>query len=150
MSRGEIDVLIIEDDDFKRGEIESILNSVNVRSRTSSATSVQSAIAAVESSAFDCILLDIALPSHNLRRGEGAPASMPSGGIEVLMELSYLERRDPVVIVTQYPEVEIDGEFITLSRLERRLTQMMNANVKGVILFERHSDGWRDRLKIVL
>mgnify|MGYP000565809353 CR=1 FL=1 len=31
---------------------------------------------------------------------------MPSGGVEVLLELSFRSRQDPVTVITQYNEIE--------------------------------------------
>jgi CheY-like chemotaxis protein len=139
-------VLIVEDDPFKHSELAKALEGYCKAADIHTASSVREAIAAIESQEFNCILLDVALPSHDLKKGLGAPTSLPSGGIEVLMELSYLRRRDQVVIVTQYPEVELEGRLYTLSRVQKKIREIMQVELVGVVQFDRLSDAWRSQL----
>lgn len=140
-------ILIVEDDDFKRGEIARVISDLVHGYISVTASSVQAAVAALRSREFDCVVLDISLPSHDPRKGESSPTSMPSGGLEVLMELAFLKRTDPVLVVTQYPEVEIDGSFVPLARLSRRVSEVLQVKLSGVILFDKDSDEWRGRLR---
>lgn len=136
-------ILIVEDDSFKHGEISKAISTRCGDAQIISAPSVSEAISAIGEKSFDCILLDIALPSHGLKKGEGAPHSFPSGGVEVLMELDYLERDDPVIIVTQYPEVELEGRLYPLARVRKKVAEIMKVRLFGVVQFDRLTDHWK-------
>ncbi|NUL18069.1 response regulator [Agrobacterium tumefaciens] len=143
-------ILIVEDDPFKHRELATVINDQLGDADVVTASSVREAIAALGDEPFHCILLDIALPSHGLQKGQGAPTSLPSGGLEILMELNYSGRRDPVVIVTQYPEVEIEGRLYPLSRVRKKITELMQVHLVGIIQFDRLSGAWRVELASIV
>ncbi|KQY41768.1 hypothetical protein ASD46_15760 [Rhizobium sp. Root491] len=143
-------VLIVEDDTFKYGEMLRAIAGCCDVTEVISALSVGEAVAALAEAEFDCILLDIALPSHGLKKGEGAPHSFPSGGVEVLLELDYLGRKDNVIIVTQYPELELEGKLYPLGRVKKRVSELMRVNLAGVVQFDRLSEGWKKDLDTLL
>ena len=133
-------ILLIEDDSFK---LKRVLACLGKRSDSVTiATSVQAAVVEVNSRSFDVILVDMALPSHDLRPGGGPGTSLLSGGIEVIMELAYLGRSDPVVIITQYPEIEVEGELLPVAKVQPALQKLFDVRIKAVILYKHLSDEW--------
>ena len=72
---------------------------------------------------------------------------MPSGGLEVLLNLDRYHRRDPVVVLTQYPEVELWGEMIQLPNVEGHITKLLNVRLLGVVEFDRSEGTWRQVLR---
>jgi hypothetical protein len=72
---------------------------------------------------------------------------MPAGGIEVLLEISYQSRQDPVTILTQYPEIEYDGKLVDLTRARRFLQKNIQATIIDVIHFEMDNELWKDQLR---
>jgi CheY-like chemotaxis protein len=143
---GSFRVLLVEDDQFKQELIEDELRKARPLARIDVARSVQQAVQMIRSQAFDLVILDIALPSHASRPGGSQPISQPSGGVEVLLELGYERRRDKVVIVTQYPEVEYDGRFYPLSKVGRVLGPLIEANIVDAVYFAPQDAQWRERL----
>lgn len=147
---GPMRILLVEDDLFKQEKIEATIREVHDGVSLSVARSVQQAVRRLREAAYDRIVLDMALPSHESRRGSAQPASQPSGGIEVLLELAYDERTDPVVIVTQYDEIEYDGKFHSLARARRALVDLIGANVVDVVYFDPQSEAWSVQLRKAL
>lgn len=139
-------VLFIEDDQFKRDAVMATLEAANNDLDVTQALSVQSALTEIEGGTFDLILLDMALPSHSVRAGESPAASMLSGGMEIIMELAYLHRAEPLIILTQYPELEVEGELLALPIAQVRLCEMFGASIKGVILYEHQATRWISEL----
>ncbi len=136
-------ILIVEDDPFKYNEIKELLAEIRPDIELIVVNSVKGARSALSNQSYVCIFLDIALPSHDLQRGKGAPASLPSGGLEVLYELSYCERDDPVIIITQYPSIEIEGKLIPLSRVAETLTRLLDVNLRGAVQFDKYTIIWK-------
>ncbi len=68
---------------------------------------------------------------------------MPSGGLEVLLELSYLGRIDRVIIITQYPEVEIEGKLVPLAKVSKEIKTIIDVNLLGVIQFDKYTTNWK-------
>lgn len=145
-----MEILLIEDDQFKQEEIELAIAATGKAARTQLARSVRQAVFQLRGSAFDRIILDMALPSHESRLGGAQPVSQPTGGIEILLELAYEGRSDPVVIVTQYPEIEFEGRLYPLTKARRVLADAIGAPILDVIYFEPQEPSWRTRLEKAL
>jgi CheY-like chemotaxis protein len=142
--------LVVEDDDFKITQVLMCLATRLPEATVAAVGSVQAAVLEIAGGPFDFIILDMALPSHTVKVGESAPQSMLSGGLEVIMELSYLNRSDPVIILTQYPEIEIEGTLLELRAAGVRLRELYSTVVQQVIHYQHGSDGWMRSLDIAL
>ncbi|MER9299984.1 response regulator [Mesorhizobium sp. M0621] len=143
-------ILLVEDDQFKQEPIESAIREVHADPVVHLARSVQQAVKLLRSRPYDCIVLDIALPSHESRAGGAQPISQPSGGIEVLLELAYDARNDPVIIVTQYPEIEYNSRFHSLAKARQALRAAIPVNIVDVVQFNAQDDAWRGQLRKAL
>lgn len=140
-------VLLVEDDQFKQEQVEQILRDLRPDTCFVICRSVQQAVEMVRANHYDLIVLDISLPSHESRPGGAQPLSQPSGGVEVLLELAYDGRDDRVVILTQYPEIEYDGQLHPLGRFAEIISNAMTVNIVDVLLFNRQDQAWRDQLR---
>jgi CheY-like chemotaxis protein len=139
-------ILLVEDDPHKHERLLAALAKFDLGHELIVVASVQSAVAAIDEGAFDFILLDMALPSHQLKPGGGPSTSMLSGGVEVIMELSYLNRPDRVIVITQYPEIEIEGDLVPVDESHERLSAMFGQTVVKVIQYDHESDKWEAAL----
>lgn len=141
-----MNLLLVEDDEFKKNAIMNVIAELNLSINVSVEKSVQAAIENITNNVYDLILLDMALPSHNIVQGKGASASMPSGGMEVVMELSYYERSDNVIILTQYSEIELDNILFSLDDAHKKVRKDYNVSLISVIRFKRERNEWRQAL----
>ncbi len=140
-------VLLVEDDEYKQTKVEAALRSVSSELDLVVAKTVRDAVGCMQGNGYDHIVLDIALPSHGQVPGGGAGLPMPAGGIEVLLEISYQSRHDPVTILTQYPEIEYDGKLVDLTRARRFLQKQIQATIIDVIHFEMDNELWKNQLR---
>jgi CheY-like chemotaxis protein len=143
-------ILLIEDDQFKQEQVEQTVRDAVPDVCFVVCRSVQQAVAQVRADIYDLIVLDISLPSHESRPGGAQPLSQPSGGVEVLLELSYEQRGDKVVILTQYPDIEYDGRLYPLSKFQKAIAGSISVNIADVLLFNPKDRAWRDQLGKVL
>jgi CheY-like chemotaxis protein len=139
-------ILVVEDDAFKLDRVTSCLEPLWSSSSITVVKSVQGAVSAVANEKFDFILLDMSLPTHDLKPGGGAGTSLLSGGLEVIMDLSLLRRSEKVIILTQYPEIEIEGDLIPLDRVKAILNKMFEVEIDSVILYRQESSEWEGEL----
>lgn len=140
-------ILIIEDDSFKMDTLVALVragtNEVNIHC----VTDVASAISAVDQEKFDLIIIDMALPSHPVISGEGSPMSLLTGGLEILFELSSLKRQDNCIIVTQYPEIEIAGQFFSVPEAADAIRQYYSCEVVACLHYpSEEMSEWKDTL----
>ncbi|RUL97745.1 hypothetical protein [Rhizobium chutanense] len=133
-------ILVIEDDRFKFDQIsELLIGKAEVRW----CRSVHSGVQALSSPGISAIILDMALPSHDLAEGGASPASLPSGGLEIIYELSYSNKLLPVIIITQYPEIEIEGSYVKIDRAAKTVRDLYQIDVVGVVHFKQNDQTWR-------
>lgn len=136
-------VLLVEDDNFKSEEIQSLLLQLEPRVHIRIARSVSSAVGAIQQTVFDLVVLDMALPSHTPTAGTGAPLSLLTGGLEVIFELQSLERKDPCLIITQYPEIEICGDFFPVQVAAQAIEENYGTAVLGCLEYSEAGSEWR-------
>ena len=131
-------ILLVEDDEFKSRDIQRLIANNYPNAIVTSVGDVANAISKIQSFEFNLIVLDIALPSRRARAGAGSTSSLLSGGIEIIYRLEAAERDDPVLIVTQYPDVEVEeGEFISTKTLSKSSKDHFEANIVGCVHYDR-------------
>lgn len=138
-------ILLVEDDGFKEEPLSAAIRAARPDCSLDVGRTVQQAVELVRGQGYDLIVLDMSLPSHEIRPGGAQPISQPSGGLEVLLELSYDQRSDKVVIVTQYPEIEFEGRMHSLTAFPKAMRRLLHVNLAAVIGFSLRSDQWRSR-----
>lgn len=142
--------LIIEDDSFKNDALSIFVKSIFEDITITSATDVVSAIKIINDHPFDLIIIDMALPSHPIVSGGGAPMSLLTGGLEVLLELHSLDRHDKCVIVTQYSDIEIAGKLYGLKHAAKAIREYISCEVISCIQYIQDSPEWKKELTKVL
>jgi CheY-like chemotaxis protein len=145
-----MNILVIEDEPAKRELIEQAIKELRPDASISSGRSVQQAVKRLREAEFDLIVLDMALPSHESKAGGAQPMSQPTGGVEVLLELSYEARADKVIIVTQYPDIEFDKQLYPLSKARQGLSKRLSVNIVDVIYFKARDTIWREQFRKAL
>lgn len=137
-----MDVLLVEDDSFKQESIARLLSSMFEGVDIESVVDVRSAVKAVNRRSYDLIIIDMALPSHAITAGGGAPMSLLTGGLEVVLELAALDRTDPAIIVTQYPEIEIGGKFFPVGRAAQEIGRRFGYQIAGCVEYSEDAAAW--------
>lgn len=139
-------VLVVEDDTFKSDDIQNCLRQVEPKTDFVLSTSVAAAVLALQEERYDLIVLDMALPSHPIVAGGGAPLSLLTGGIEILFELQSMERSDSSVVITQYPDIEICGDFYPVSEAASAMHDKYEISVQACLEYSQTNDAWRTSL----
>lgn len=143
-------ILIVEDDDYKLERIKAFAAQElgDVTFKTSE--SLKEALEAIAENVYDLVFVDMAIPSHPTIAGQGTPVSFNTGGLEIIMELAAIGRADPCIIITQYPDIEISGEYIPVSQVKNKIPELLECEVAACILYDEDNDNWKNELKIVL
>ena len=136
-------VLLVEDDGFKSDDIRTLLLDIDPSCRIDLATSVSKAISEIQKNEYDLIVLDMALPSHPLVAGGGAPLSLLTGGIEILFELQSLDRKDHCIVITQYPDIEICGALYPVGEAAAAMERVYGVSLCGCLEYSQTDSSWR-------
>lgn len=143
-------ILIIEDDSFKLNSLKSFLSGCLESIRIYESTNLYDAMKIVNDMVFDLILIDMSIPSHPLESGGGTPKSLPVGGMQVIFELKALDRMDNCIIITQYPDIEICGNYYSVSDAENYIYKFFEYSVLKCIQYSEESNLWKIELKKVI
>lgn len=143
-------ILIVEDDSFKSKSLSDFLLTHMKDIDIKIATNLQSAITIINESVFQMILVDMAIPSHPIQSGTGSPISLLNGGLQVILELQYLDRNDDCIVLTQYPDIEICDEYFPIENASTSIKELLDCTVLDCIQYSEDSTTWKTDLKEIL
>lgn len=140
-------ILVIEDDNFKAEDLRrEILNECEV----SIVGSVRDAVVTVLNQSFDIVVLDMALPTFTANAASASGTAQPQGGVEVLRALKSVSAGTPVIIVSQYPDLEVDGEFHSLEQSPGVLSARYGIRVVGAVVYDFQDRTWAGAFRELL
>jgi len=139
-----METLLVEDDEFKAADLMRSLEKARPGLPIHRAASVTSAMRAVTASEFSLVVLDMSLPTFDLSGPGGGGSPQSQGGLEVLRLARRKNHSCPFIIVTQYPDIEIDGFDVPLAKAAAILSKKFGANVLACVAYEFDRANWRD------
>lgn len=146
-----IKCLIVEDDPFKMEGIRTHLDDIFAgRIDVVECQALNSATLLVSSNNFDLAILDMSIHSHELEAGTGSPFSLSSGGLDVLFELDHKEPKTPCIILTQYPDIEIEGIPIPIEFSQQEILNKFDIQVAGCVRYVENDSTWKSEVKLIL
>lgn len=143
-------ILVIEDDNFKADSISNFLSLKFVNSSIIVKTNLAESIEIINLENFNFVMVDMAIPSHPIVSGEGAPISFLTGGLDIILELNALERSDKCIILTQYPEIEISGQFYHINEAKDMIKELLGCSVLGCFEYSENGTNWKTSLENLL
>ncbi|WP_458436124.1 response regulator [Methylorubrum extorquens] len=142
-----IRVLLVEDDEFKASDISKSLEETLQSYELGRASSVTSALRSISYTQFDLIVLDMSLPTFDLSGPGGGGSPQGQGGIEVMRLARRLKARSKIIVVTQYPDIELDGKQLHLSDAAAALSKKFELDVIACLPYQFDATQWRVLLK---
>lgn len=139
-----MDILLIEDDEFKAADLTRTLDDIFDDPNITRAASVTSALRIITAQRFGIVVLDMSLPTFDLSGPGGGGSPQGQGGIEVLRLAKRLGQRSVFIVVTQYPDIEVDGKEIPLEIAATKLSAKFSLDVRRCVAYEFNSDKWRN------
>ncbi|MCU8028944.1 MULTISPECIES: hypothetical protein [unclassified Shewanella] len=138
-------ILIVEDDNFKYSEIKKFITDNGILDKDIIVKlAVADTIKYLNENTPEKIILDMSLPSHVAKLGEGTSLALPSGGMEVIRELSYLEKVNiPIIILTQYPQILINNDYFHISEVAELIQKKFNFTKLTVDSFDSEDNQWK-------
>jgi len=143
-------ILLIEDDGFKSESIIYFINHLYPSSFLNVCSSLSEGIEYVNNNIYDYVLVDMAIPSHPIEPGGGSPLSLLTGGLDIILELKFLDRNDSCIIITQYPDLELCGQLYSLDEAVEQLWTQLGCKVLACIEYNEGSENWKYYLRAVL
>ena len=143
-------ILLVEDDEYKSTDISRVILERLGQCEVIKAASVTSALRKVTSEPFNLVVLDMSLPTFDLSGAGGGGSPQSQGGVEVLRLMKRRRLSVHVVVITQYPDIEFDGQEVPLALASQKLSERFDVPVMACIAYEFDRDTWRHDLLAVL
>lgn len=141
-----IKILIVEDQEEKRNEIEKFILSLDIKVEINNKISLRGALKEISNNQnYNLIILDMSLPSYDPYEDDingGEPESF--AGAEILSQM-YLRRINiPTIVITQFSKfIGVDVEF-------KDLDELFNSRYydfyKGSIFYNSIDNKWKKEL----
>ncbi len=146
-----IKCLVVEDDKFKLDSIRCFLQSgLSERAEIYTCSASSTAMEQLSKEKFDIAIIDMAIPSHPASAGDGSPYPLPKGGLDVLFEIEALGQHCISIVLTQYPEVEIDGCLVPVDQATAEIDDKFDIQVAGCIQYFEENSKWQDQIRKIL
>lgn len=146
-----IKCLIVEDDLFKMEGIRAHLRELfGDRVEASECQALNSAKALLASQRFDLAIIDMSIHSHEPEAGAGSPFPLSSGGLDVLFQIVYSDSNTPCIILTQYPDIEIEGAPVPVEMAQQEILEKFDIEVAGCVRYIENDNRWKVAVTSIL
>jgi len=135
-------VLVVEDDDTKRGELIEFVKEYFDVDCVDSARSFQSGLRAIIDSRPDFIFLDMTMRNFDRTVAEEGGRPHPFAGREILRQMQRNRIKTPVLVVTQFDRFGEEADYVTLAQLKAEL-QTKFSNYVGAVQYKSNIDDWK-------
>lgn len=143
--------LIVEDDPFKMEGIREHLKEIFAdRIEIVECHALSTATSLLTSFKFDLAILDMSIHSHEPEAGAGSPFPLSSGGLDVLFEIAYSGSNTPCIILTQYPDIEIEGLPIPVEMAQQEILEKFEIEVAGCVRYLENDNRWKIEVTSIL
>ncbi|ROO75907.1 response regulator receiver domain-containing protein [Vibrio crassostreae] len=143
-------ILIIEDNEHKRGKVCSFIRSIDENIELKEAFSFNSGVKSVLNEPLDLIILDMSLPTHDKSAIESGGRFRVYGGKDIVRKMKRKSIETPFVILTQYSNFgEGDGRK-DLIDIEKELEKTLPTQYISTIHYETSSHFWKEKLQRVI
>jgi len=139
-------ILLVEDEDPKRNHITSVLRQIQPDAEIQLARSVRSAVDRIKERTPDLVLLDMSLPTFDVKPGEPGGRPQGFGGIEVLRYMDRFKIVVPSIVITAYEAFPKEGRQIQLAALADQLLKAHPNTFSGLIFYNALIGGWEREL----
>lgn len=143
-------LLLVEDDENKRGAIRAFLECTFPRCEVVDARSYQSGIRFLLAGRWDLVVLDMTLPTFDIGPGEDGGRPQPFGGREILRQIHRRRSDACAVVVTQFDRFGEGAETKTLAQLDEELKQRYAASYLGAVFYDVTAEGWKEKLAEII
>lgn len=145
-------ILVVEDESSKKENIINLLSEYfegNVEVHT--AMSVRSAKNILkENTGFDCIILDMSLPTYDIGKDEFGGRPRGFGGKDVIRQVIRQKQNIPILVLTAYEAFSVDSEDdekdISLDELTEQLDKYSHTLILQVVKYNTLMDDWKNKV----
>lgn len=139
-------ILIAEDNSHKGKKIRELVLDTNPSVECVEACSFTSAWRAILESKIDFAILDMSLPTYDIKEGDSGGNFRTFGGKEIARKIFRRSLPVKFVFLTQYEIFNDISGTQSLDSIDKEMAELYPENHKGVILFDATNVQWKEVL----
>ena len=139
-------ILLVEDDSNKMRSIRAELRRIRPDATIVEARSYQSGMKHLMHESFDFVLLDMSLPTFDIRQGEDGFQVDAFAGREILTEMDRKGVSVSTAVITMFETFGEGGDLMTLEELHKELAQKFPSVYRGAIYYNSSEIKWKESL----
>ena len=136
-------ILLVEDDDFKRRKIEFLLKVELECVGIITTGSVVGAIQAIDRGGIQVMLLDLAIPSFD----DGDDGTQGLGGLTVFRYLHEMSPTTQVLVITQFETLKEGSRILDIPTIRMMLQEEFPEQFVGLVQYTATGDNWKDSIR---
>jgi len=143
--------LVVEDDNFKLDSIRQYLrDTLGEKVAITECHALSTASSMLAEDHFDIVIIDMSIHSHEPEAGSGSPVPLPSGGLDVLFEIDHLHHDSVCIILTQYPDIPIEGLPVPIELAAAEIELKFGIKVAGCVQYFENETQWKIDISKIL
>jgi CheY-like chemotaxis protein len=139
-------ILLVEDNENKRAQLESFIQESWPASQVVVAISLQGGLRIAKGTPFDVIILDMTLPNFDVGTDDSGSLIHPLGGKEFLRKMKRGKIETPVVVVTQFETFGRGLERLDVESLRSSLADEYRGLCVGTVYYDSAIDTWKEEI----
>lgn len=143
-----MDILVIEDNQLKRGKLCDFISStfsVNLFE----AASYNSGLKALLARSFDLIILDMSMPTFDRTSATNGGRFRDLAGKEIAIRLKKQGQLVPFIVVTGYSDFSVNAGNLSILEIDEILKTLGN-DYKGCVFFDAVESVWKEQLMEII
>jgi len=112
--------------------------------------SLASATKLLSENIYDLAIIDMSIHSHEPMAGAGSPFPLSSGGLDVLFEIVDTSPDTFCIILTQYPDIEIESLPIPVELAQQAILENFSIKVGGCVRYLEDDNQWKLEIARIL
>lgn len=139
-------ILVVEDDENKRIQLQRFLENVIPNEDVIFERSLQSGVARIRTDNFDLVILDMTLPQYDLGPDEPSDDTHIFGGQQFLAQMDRFDLLTPVLVFTQFEVFGKPPNEMNLASLNDNLRLEYPSIYKGFVYYHASINTWKIEL----
>lgn len=140
-------VLIIEDDESKQSQIQSVVLQTLDGLEILLSKSYHSGLCSILKANPNVVLLDMTLPTYDIDINEDGGRPQHYAGRDILRQMDRRQVLIPVIVITQFDVFGKGTDALTRAQLDEQLKKEHPSNYMGTIYYNVASVAWKNELK---
>jgi len=150
MSQRSLKALLVEDDENKRDQIASFVQSQYPNLELQIASSLIGGLRAAKAAKPELILLDMTLPNFDAEVGDTGTGMHAFGGEEFLRQIERFQLKSKVILITQFETFGEHPHMKGLAEVDNDLKARFPDMYLGAIYYHATINEWMKQLGVVV